>query len=626
MRLITFTIAFLLLFLKMVSAQPDTLYAKTDSLNSSILEEYNRKLREIEQQRIADSIGKAELEKQLDKMRSGDNLEKIKLQGKLKEIEEREKSLKQYKQNRIDSLRKTASGFAVTGVLGDTLYRVYARLGAVSAKERAENISTRIQKLYDDDFFKPDSVILMKSDYTTDLVYGELIVLSVTETDALWQGKSQTELASEYKDLILNSIAKARDEYSLVKILTRIGLVILVLLIVWLLIKLIAKAFNQLQKYIDSNKDKWLKDLSYHDYTFLTAEQELRIMMISVNLLRLFIYFLTAYITLPILFSIFPFTRGWADDLFLLIWAPFTGIFVAVWDYLPNLIRILVIFIVMKYFIRLVKYIFDEIESGKLRINGFYSDWAMPTFSVLRILLYAFFFVMIFPYLPGSDSDIFKGVSVFLGVLFSLGSSSAIANMVAGMVITYMRPFKIGDRIKIGDITGDVVEKTLLVTRLRTPKNEEITIPNSTVLSGNTTNYSSYAKKDGLIIHTTVTIGYDVPWKDIEQALIDAASRTNLLLKDPPPFVLQTSLEDFYVAYQLNAFTKDAGRQAVIFSDLHRNIQDCCNERGIEIMSPHYRAARDGSMSTIPASYLPEDYSAPAITVALKSEKKEENK
>jgi small-conductance mechanosensitive channel len=216
---------------------------------------------------------------------------------------------------------------------------------------------------------------------------------------------------------------------------------------------------------------------------------------------------------------------------------------------------------------------------------------------------------------------LFRGVSVFIGILFSLGSSTAIANMVAGLVITYMRPFKIGDRIKIGDVTGDVVEKTLLVTRIRTIKNEIITIPNASVLSGNTTNYTSEANEKGLIIHTTVTIGYDVPWKDMYQSLIEAALRTDMLLKEPNPFVLQTSLEDFYVTYQINAYTKEASKQALIYSNLHQNIQDVCNEKGIEILSPHYRAARDGNMTTIPPDYLSKDYKAPNFNVKIKTDK-----
>ena len=206
-------------------------------------------------------------------------------------------------------------------------------------------------------------------------------------------------------------------------------------------------------------------------------------------------------------------------------------------------------------------------------------------------------------------------------MLFSLGSTTAIANMVAGLVITYMRPFEIGDRIKIGDVTGDVVEKTLLVTRVKTPLNEVITIPNSSVLNSNTTNYSSEAMENGLIIHSTVTIGYDVPWKDIHRALIDAALRTDKVLNEPEPFVLQTSLDDFYVSYQINAYIREASKQAHIYSNLHQNIQDVCNERGIEIMSPHYRAARDGNMTTIPADYLDKDYRAPGFNVIVEAEK-----
>ena len=230
-------------------------------------------------------------------------------------------------------------------------------------------------------------------------------------------------------------------------------------------------------------------------------------------------------------------------------------------------------------------------------------------------------FVLIFPYLPGSDSTIFTGVSVIIGILFSFGSSSAIANVIAGLVITYMRPFKIGDRIKIGEVTGDIIEKTLLVTRVRTIKNEVITIPNSSVLTGNTTNFSIEANEKGLIIHSTVTIGYDVSWKGIHEALIEAASRTDFIINDPKPFVLQTSLDDFYVSYQINAYTHYASKQALIYSHLHQNIQDVFNERGIEILSPHYRAARDGNMSSIPPEYLPKDYKAPYFKVNIEKEK-----
>ena len=599
--------------------QTDSIVQKNDSINNIALHEYNQKLAKVEQQRIADSIKKIELESQLLKLKTTDNLQKEELLQQLKSIEENEKSRIEDKKRHIDSLRNTAKGYPVFGVMKDTLFLVYSKIGASTPKERAINISRKIDKLYEDDFFKTDSILVVKSENTYDIVYGEIILMSISENDAIWYGRSMHELAQSFKESIKNSIVKAKNENSWLKIIVRIGLVLLVIAIAWGLIWLIGRGYSRLLLFINSTKEKWLKDLSYKDYTFLTAEQEMQVILFLVKIFRWFVYAILLYITLPIIFSIFPFSRDCADALFQLIWSPFKGVLIAVWEYLPNLFSILVIYFVMKYVIRFVRYIFHEIEAEKLKISGFHADWAMPTYSIVKFLLYAFMFVLIFPYLPGSDSNIFKGVSVFIGVLFSLGSSSAIANMVAGLVITYMRPFKIGDRIKIGDVTGDVVEKTLLVTRVRTIKNEVITIPNSSVLNGNTTNYSVEAMEKGLIIHTTVTIGYDVPWKNMHKALIDAALRTDSILDEPKPFVLQTSLDDFYVSYQINAYTREAGKQALIYSNLHQNIQDVCNEMGIEILSPHYRAARDGNMTTIPADYLPKDYKSPSFNVKVET-------
>lgn len=612
-----------LVFIGVVAlAQAGNVAQTSDSLNSAALHSYHRQMADIERNRIADSVKKADLEAQLKRLKTTDNLQKEELLRKLKEIADNEQQRIAAKKARIDSLRRSAKGYQVVGVMEDTLFTLYARLGSLTAQERAANISRRIQKLYDDDFLKVDSILVVKSENAYDIVYGEMVVMSVTENDALWSGENLLALTTHYHKAIKDSIVKARQENSLKKLGIRIGLVLLVIALTWLIFWAIGRGYRRLLLHIRTNKGRWLKDLSYKDYTFLSAEQELQVILFFLKIFRWFIYVMLLYISLPIIFSIFPFSRDWADSLFHLVWAPFKTILMAVWRYLPNLFSILVIYFVMKYFIRFVKYIFHEIEADKLKLAGFHADWAMPTYSIVRILLYAFMFVLIFPYLPGSDSNIFKGVSVFIGILFSLGSSSAIANMVAGLVITYMRPFKIGDRIKIGDATGDVVEKTLLVTRIKTIKNEIITIPNSSILSSNTTNYTSEAEGVGLIIHTTVTIGYDVPWKDMHQALIDAALRTDFVLDNPRPFVLQTSLEDFYVAYQINAYIHEASRQGGIYSQLHQNIQDVCNERGIEIMSPHYRAARDGNTTTIPASYLPKDYQVPSFNV--KVDKKED--
>ena len=593
----------------------DTLSQNKDSIDNAAMEEFNRKLAAVELERKVDSLKKATLEAQLLELKTTDNLQKMDLIQQLEAIKENERKRLSDKIAQIDSLRATAKGYPVLGFKKDTLYLIYSKMGAVSPQERAINVSNKIKQLYEDDFLIDDSIRISKVEDTYDLIYKDLIIASISENDALWSGKPIEELAENSLQIIKGSIGEGREENSWLKLLSRIGLVILVVLIAWFAIGLISKGYDKLLLKFDNNKQKLLKDLSYKDYTFLSVDQETQILYFFIKFLKWFVYFLLLYITLPIIFSIFPFSRDWANTLFYLVWAPFKSLLLSIWNYLPNLFTILVTYYVMKYVIKFVKYIFQEIEAEKLVLSGFHSDWAMPTFSIVQFLLYAFMFILIFPHLPGSDSDIFKGVSVFVGVLFSLGSSSAIANMVAGLVITYMRPFKIGDRIKIDNVTGDIIEKTLLVTRVRTIKNEVITIPNSSVLTENTTNYSIEAKDKGLVVHTTVTIGYDVPWPKVHQVLIEAASRTDMIMDEPKPYVLQTSLEDFYVAYQINAYTREASKQALIYSSLHQNIQDACNESDIEILSPHYRAARDGNMSTIPAKYLPKDYQVPHFNV-----------
>jgi small-conductance mechanosensitive channel len=223
--------------------------------------------------------------------------------------------------------------------------------------------------------------------------------------------------------------------------------------------------------------------------------------------------------------------------------------------------------------------------------------------------------IIIFPYLPGSKSPAFQGISIFVGVLLSLGSSSAVANAIAGIILTYMRSFSVGDWVKIGDTLGEVVEKNALVTRVITMKQEIITIPNATVMNGSVMNFTREAKTTGVIFHTTVTIGYDAPWKTVHKLLINAALATNHVLHTPAPFVLQTALNDFFVAYELNAYTDVPREMQFIYSDLHQNIQDKFNEAGLEICSPHFSALRDGNTIAIPEQYRPQGYTAPAFRV-----------
>lgn len=510
---------------------------------------------------------------------------------------------------------KKIVGYPITP-FKDTLFYVYTNVGSFSAKERAGYISDKIKKLYSESFFEQDSLVVVPSDVSFDIIYkNDLVIMSILDADAKAENQTASYIANRNLKIIKRAIIYQNENYS--QLPKRFGYTALLILIIGLILFLVGKIFNLIRNYILKNKSRYFKGFNYNAVKILSPDKQLFLFLRFFSFVKIVTLILIVYLSLPILFSIFPATKDYTTTLLRWILTPAKSALMGFIGFLPSLVTIVVIFIIFKYSLKVIKFFFDEIKLENIKIDGFYSDWAIPTFNVIRLLMYAFMLVIIFPYLPGSDSPVFKGVSVFVGVLFSLGSSNAIANMVAGLVITYMRPFKIGDYIKIGDVSGEVIEKTALVTRIRTPKFEDITIPNATVLSSTSTNYSANTKQstDGLLIHTTVTIGYDVPWTDIHKALIDAALKTDMTEKEPKPFVLQTSLDDFYVSYQINVYTKEPTKQPRIYSSLHQNIQDSFNLAGIEIMSPHYNAMRDGNATTIPASYLSDTYKVPPSNI-----------
>jgi small-conductance mechanosensitive channel len=586
---------------------------KSDSLKIENLHETEKLMVKQQDQQRLDSLLRAGLREQIE-LASKDKFKKEELEQKLRKIET-DDSLKNTEQiQKIIELKKNARGFPVIP-FEDTVMVIFTRIGSSNASERAQTITHKIRKLYDNDFFKKDSLIMIKNESGYDIAYKDEIIMSVTEYDSKWYNLATEKIAEISLTKIRDSVIQEREKMSFSNILKRIGLAILVIFIIGLLMYLINILFRRFAKMISESRKAFFSGIKIGNINILNPDQHKNFFLKINGFLRFLVKLIVLYFAFPVLFSIFPSTKSYADTLISWVLTPAGRIVNGIIDFLPNLITIAVIYAFTHYAIKSLKYFADEIESGNISLNGFYKDWSKPTFNILKFILYAFMMVLIFPYLPGSESDAFKGVSVFIGILFSFGSTSAITNIVAGLVITYMRAFQIGDIIKIGDVMGIVTEKTLLVTRIKTIKNEDISIPNSSVMSSHTINYTANAVNPGLIIHSTVTIGYDVPWKKMYEALINAALRTDLILKEPKPFVHQTSLDDFYVSYQINAYTQAADKQAVVYSDLHANIQDCCNEAGIEIMSPHYRNMRDGNMTTIPADYLPKDYVPPVFNI-----------
>ena len=506
---------------------------------------------------------------------------------------------------RIDSLRKVTPGVPVV-VEGDTLFYLYAKRGGHTPQQRAEMDAAAILELGKRFNLRPDSLYMESSDIVTDLMYDNKVIASFIDQDGLWENCTRDRLAAHNRKVIVDKLKEMKDEHGLWQLGKRILYFVLVLVGQYFLFRLTIWLFKKLKVRIQRLKDTKLKPFSIQDYELLDTQKQVNLLIFLSNLLRYIIMFLQLLLTVPLLFSIFPQTKSLAYQLFSYIWIPVKSIFTSVVEYIPNLFTIFVIWYAVKYLVRFVHYLANEVKSERLKIRGFYSDWAEPTFHIIRFLLYAFMIAMIYPYLPGSKSGVFQGISVFVGLIVSLGSSTVIGNIIAGLVITYMRPFKLGDRIQLNETTGNVIEKTPLVTRIRTPKNEVVTIPNSFIMSSHTVNYSTSAREYGLIIHSEVSIGYDIPWRQTHQLLIEAALNTPGVIDDPRPFVLETSLSDWYPVYQVNAYIKETDRLADIYSDLHQNIQDKFNEAGIEIMSPHYVATRDGSQSTIPKDDLRE--------------------
>ncbi len=599
----------------MAQRKKDTLALHTiDSAQQIYIQQQANQLKQIELERQADSLKKINLFLELQNFSTTNHQQKQVLQQQLDVLKQKDSLRVAVQKQKIDSLKKIMHGYVVAP-FGDTLFTVYTSLGSFSAADRANAINNRIQALADNYNFAVDSLSIVDNESTVDIVFHDLVLMSITENDALWENMGKLQLANSYRLKIKTAIQNYRQETSWQNILKQIILALIVIVVLIFVVHYVIKLFVKIETNIASTHHARIQGVKIKNYELLSVEQEINLIKSALRIIKWIIIFIAIYLAFPLVFGIFPWTKTIATKLLSYFVDPLKRILLGIWDYLPNLITIIVILFVFRLVLKGIRYLKNEIEKGALSIPGFYADWANPSYQIVRILLFAFLLIVIFPYLPGSNSPVFRGVSVFLGVLFTFGSSGSLSNIIAGLVLTYMRSFKLGDRIRIADVTGDVIEKTLLVTRIRTIKNEIISIPNATILNSHTINYSSDAPERGLIVHTTITIGYDAPWRQVHALLIKAALATTYVEKNPEPFVLQTSLNDFYVSYQINAYTKQPNKQAELYSLLHANIQDTFNEAGVEIMSAHYTNLRDGNQTTIPSDYLPDNYTAPGFKV-----------
>lgn len=543
-----------------------------------------------------DSLSQQEIRKELETIKQFRQKDSIRIAMLLNEIQlliNNEKNTPSItnssttNEKEIEKLRNKMRGRPIV-FEKDTLYYLYTSYGPYDIDTRVKYVEEKLKELYNNPYFVADSIKIKPAGDYLSVMYNDKTITGVSMVDALWENSSQTELAQRYANIIKNTIVKYKEQNSLKSVLIRLAELLLVLFITFILLWAINRLFDFLKKITLNSEHRFLTSIRIRNYDFIKKPGIVKALVKLLAILRIvFLLFLLITI-IPLIFDIFPSTQYLSKIIVQWISEPIKNVGIAIIGYLPHLFYIVIIAVITRYVLKILRFFALEIERGILKIKGFHPEWAHTTYVLARMMLWVLALVIMFPHLPGSDSDAFKGISVFLGVLISLGSSSAISNAIAGIVISYMRPFQVGDWIKSGEIIGAVIEKNALVTRLKTINNEDITIPNSAILSGATMNFTSIGKEIGLALNVQVKVRYDYSDNLVEELLIEAALKTNGISPKPHPYIFQISLSELNAVYELNAYTFHPENMYFIKSDLTKNIQSTFRQANIEIFSTQY--------------------------------------
>ncbi len=492
-------------------------------------------------------------------------------------------------------------------VEGRTLLVLHSGVGSFSVTERAQAVEHRLQGVLSSPAAAQETSV-QKTDLGLVVMMGDKPIISVTPADEKAEQVTAEVLADRWARAIQEGMVHAKDQRANRGLWRRLLNAAIVLVLAVLAVVFVRRGRDALRRWLEARRDR-IPTLHLRGLELVSRDSLYEGLghLLAVTSLALLLVIVAG--ALLLIFEQVPATQSYARQVFLWIWDPLAVIFWGVVGYLPNLFYILVIAFVTRSVMRGVEFVFEQAHRGVISLEPWvHRDVARPTAQILKVVLIVLALFFIAPLIPGTGTSAAQGITVLLGLTVSLGSTSTVGNAIAGIVLTYMRPFKLGDRVQIGETTGDVVERTFLYTKILTIKNEEVMVPSLQVISRAMINYTARAQESGLILHTSVTIGYDAPWRKVHELLLRAADRTPGVLKNPKPFVLQTSLDDWYVSYQINAYTDRPNQMAQIYADLHQNIQDAFNEGGVEIMSPHYYQLRDGNSTTIPAEHRPPDY------------------
>ena len=475
---------------------------------------------------------------------------------------------------------------ATVEIDGEPLFRVIG-VSAFPAARRAARDAERIKALARDKTFDPANLSITQLDGITTIVASGKTVTQITDADAVLEGVSLATLASVNLTRIQRAIIEYRAERTRDALLGSAGRALGAMVLAAALFVLLRWLFKvQLQRAEERSAAK-LSDTAIPalrpDTLQSVAQQALRALQVVVVLAL-------AVFWLQYVLGQLPFTRGFARQMLGYVMAPLQTVGQGLLGAVPDLIFLAVLYLMTRFALVLMRQSFTAVEAGRLTVPGFDRDWAQPTYKLLRLVVVLLALVVGYPYIPGSGSAAFQGITLFLGIVASLGSSSAIANIIAGYLLIYRRAFKVGDLVLLAGNLGQISAMRLQATHLRTIKNEEVTIPNSAVMAKEVVNYSALCASAGLILHTKVVVGYDTPWRQVEAMLLEAARRTPGLMAQPAPFVRELELGNAGVTYELNAYCDNPLAVASLYAAILRNVLDVLDENGIDPVTPTHVA------------------------------------
>lgn len=505
-----------------------------------------------------------------------------------------------------------------------TLFTIQADAPQMYASQRSRIATEEIQEIARDYEIPVNTIIARQN--------GEIYIISqiltndelrfivfVNQNDAAMVQRPLVDLTNDWLQAIQEGIVEYRQEYSLRRRVVGVITLVIATIILIILLGVTQRLSKKIQNSLDTWRETRVHPIRFRGLDIITVNQQV---LLAHSLISLFtwgligLHFVGYFI---LIIFLFPKTENFGRRMLNFVQTPFISIWESVINFLPNLVVILLVILVARFAFKTNKLIFDALATGRVRWFDFYQDWARPTQKLVSVLIVLVTLAIILPYLPIFESPAIQGLGLLAGALLTVGGGRSAANIIAGYTIIFSRPFQVGDLIAFDTYQGFIHKKSILATQIRTFDDQILTIPNDTLQSKTIINYSAavHELNLSLAMRTTITLGYDVPWRQVHSVLVEAALATPSVLADPAPFVLQTSLDDFYVTYQLKNFFNEPEKIEQIYSDLLQNVQDYCNAAGIEIMSPHYAAVRDGNQNTIPASYLPKDYTRPGFQVEL---------